>query len=41
MVIEKDRRIYYVFNIELWKLTREVLANPLFETAETDDKGYI
>lgn len=41
MVIEEDRRIYCVLNIELWKLTREVLGNPSFETTETDDKGYI
>lgn len=39
MVIEEDRRIYCVLNIELWKLTREVLGNPSFETTETDDKG--
>ena len=28
VVIERDRRIYCVFSIELWKLTREGLENP-------------
>lgn len=41
VVIEEGRRIYHVFSVGQWKLTREVSENPSFQKPETDDKGYI
>ena len=35
MAMEEDRRIYCVFSIGLWELTRKVLENASFEAAET------